>query len=153
MDDPGFSAAPGDAEAENAIRRLALCYARAVDRRDTALFRQVFRADSQLVVRGRTHEGVDQIGLIPGRMAERYLATRHLVHNHLIEVAGDAGEDMAWGEVYCDAHHLKHDAPEQDHVMAIRYQDRYRRDAEGLWYIRRRELVIDWTCEIGGAQR
>ena len=149
MDDHGLSAVPGDAAAENAIRRLALCYARAVDRRDTALFRQVFRADSQLVVRGRTHEGVDQIGLIPSRMDERYLATRHLVHNHLIQVAGDVAE----GEVYCDAHHLKHEAPEQDHVMAIRYQDRYRRDEAGCWYIQRRELLIDWTYEIGGAAR
>jgi len=70
----------------------------------------------------------------------QFATTFHFVGNHLIDVTGDD----ATGEVYCEAHHLS--AEGADHVMFIRYQDRYRRDGE-RWRLAERETFVEWMEE------
>jgi len=67
----------------------------------------------------------------------RYERTMHFVGNHRAEIDGDD----ATGITYCFAHHISGGA---DHVMAIRYVDRYRRTPGG-WRIAERHLYEDWT--------
>jgi hypothetical protein len=71
-----------------------------------------------------------------------FVATQHAVNNHTVVVDGDA----ATGEAYCTASHIRRaeGGGLENHMWAIRYQDRYvRRD--GRWLFAHRVLVIDWT--------
>ncbi|WP_238019292.1 nuclear transport factor 2 family protein [Dactylosporangium sp. AC04546] len=116
-----------------AVRRLALEYARGCDRRDAAGVAALFTPDGRLArepdldVRGRA--------AIAERIAalSRYRVTTHFVGNHLVD--GDRGE------VYCMAYHLYDD---RVFVMSIRYQDRYAETDEG-WRFAERVLIVDWT--------
>ena len=72
----------------------------------------------------RPSRGHRQIAAAVGQPAA-VPATFHFVGNHSIDVAGDE----ATGEVYCEAHHLA--AEGVDHVMFIRYRDRYPRRRSG----------------------
>ena len=79
------------------------------------------------------------------RRALRYRATFHAVHNQTLEIAGDE----AAGETYCVANHLfERDGRPVKLDWGIRYQDRYRRGADGTWRIARRELIVDWEQEL-----
>ena len=127
-----------------AIRELACRYARAVDRRDWTLAATLFTDDA--VLKGARFElvGVEQIlrGL---RSVERYRATFHAVHNQTLDIAGDE----AAGETYCVAKHLlERDGRPVKLDWGIRYQDRYRRGADGAWRLARRELIVDWEQEL-----
>ena len=87
--------------------------------------------------------GVEQIlrGL---RSVERYRATFHAVHNQTLDIAGDE----ATGETYCVANHLlEREGQPRKLDWGIRYQDRYRRGADGAWRLARRELIVDWEQE------
>jgi len=70
----------------------------------------------------------------------QFPTTFHFIGNHLVDVAGDE----ATGEVYCEAHHLTDEGI--DHVMFIRYADRYRRDGE-RWRFAERETFVEWMEE------
>ena len=72
------------------------------------------------------------------------LATLHCVHNHRVELDGDAAE----GEAYCVANHL-HEVDGVPYKLdwGVRYGDRYRRDA-GVWRIARRELRVVWEQDL-----
>jgi len=126
-----------------AIRELAVRYARAVDRRDWALARTLFRDDAVLVGPRFELAGVEAIlrGLAT---VERYRATFHAVLNQLVDLAGDA----ASGETYCLANHFfERDGRAWRLDWGIRYQDRYRR-AGDAWRFSRRELIVDWEQEL-----
>jgi len=78
----------------------------------------------------------EDAGQIP-RGLSRYDRTLHFVGNHLADVDGD----HATGETYCFAHHI---TGVDDHVMAIRYEDTYRRES-GTWRFVARHLRLEWT--------
>ena len=126
------------------IRDLACRYARAVDRRDWALAETLFTEDG--VLKGARFELVGRAQVVRGlRSVERYRATFHAVHNQTLEIAGDD----ATGETYCVANHLlERDGRSFKLDWGIRYQDRYRRGANGSWRFARRELIVDWEQEL-----
>jgi hypothetical protein len=131
---------------ERALRGLAVAYAHHVDRREATLLAQLFESDATLRMVWRTgavapaaSRGHRQIAKVVERLRQ-FTATFHLIGNHSLEIVGDD----ASGEVYCEAHHL---TPEGvDHVMFIRYLDRYRR-AGGAWRFAERETFVEWTEE------
>ena len=123
---------------------MALRYARAVDRRDWALAETLFTGDAVLESARFRLEGLEQIlrGL---RTVERYRATFHAVHNQTLDFAGDE----ATGETYCVANHLlERDGQARKLDWGIRYQDHYRRGADGAWRIAHRTLVVDWEQDL-----
>lgn len=131
---------------EGALRRLALAYAHHADRREPELLADLFEPEGELRMVWRTGEapsavsrGHRQIAKVVAAL-ERFTTTFHLVGNHLIEVTGDE----ATGEVYCEAHHLT--AEGVDHVLFIRYRDRYRRNGD-RWRFAERETSVEWTEE------
>lgn len=133
---------PADDERE--IRALATSYAHHVDRREPALVAQLFEPDATLrmvwrsgAVRPTESRGHRQIAKVVERL-QQFTATFHQIGNHSVEIAGDD----ASGEVYCQAHHLSPDGV--DHVMYIRYLDRYRR-AGRVWLFAERETFVEWT--------
>lgn len=123
----------------------------AVDRRDEAWFRSLWLPDARLTTHAGDGppegdmQGVEAIARVTTRIA-RYPLTLHVVANHLCwPVDGDP--DAATGEAYCVAHHLTptDDGRHDDYVMAIRYLDRYRRDATATWRFAHREVRRQWT--------
>jgi uncharacterized protein (TIGR02246 family) len=127
---------------EWAIQKLAVDYARTVDRNDGPGFAALFTRDAAVIGPGFKVEGYDQIAGNPGMLKQMYLSTMHTVLNQTVRVAGDT----ATGETYCLAHHVNHpqDGRHTKLIWAIRYQDRYvKQDAR--WLFAHRELVVDWT--------
>jgi hypothetical protein len=134
---------------ELALGALSQQYATAVDRRDRALFVDVFLPDGVLRIFNPSEAeqptaervGHAQLGQVTTRIA-RFDRTFHLVGRGRYDVA----EDTATGEVSCLAHHLtRGDETTTDYVMYIRYVDEYRRDPSHEWRISIRSLFVDWT--------
>ncbi len=137
----------GDAELrlmrdEWAIRKLAMEYARAVDRGDGEGFAALFTREASIVGPGFKVEGYDQIFGNPGMLKEMYAATLHTVMNQTVTVSGDTAQ----GETYCLAYHVNHpkDGKQTRLDWAIRYQDEYVRQ-DGRWLYTHRELLVEWT--------
>ena len=126
---------------EQEIRQLAELYAQAVDRRDGPLLTSLFTEDGIIDSRHRL-TGRTEIAGVPARLDAMFVATQHAVNNHTVELAGDA----ATGEAYCTASHIRRTPAGglENHMWAIRYQDRYVRQ-DGRWLFAHRVLVIDWT--------
>jgi len=127
---------------EWAIRKLAMDYARTVDRDDGPGFAALFTKDASVVGPGFKVEGYDQIAGNPGMLKRMYRSTMHTVLNQTVRVTGDT----ATGETYCLAHHINHpqDGKHTRLTWAIRYQDQcVKRD--GRWLYTHRELVVDFT--------
>jgi ketosteroid isomerase-like protein len=131
------------------LRALAVRYACGVDRRDPDLFVSAFCDDAVLVVHrpgeapedGARRQGLDDLRVVT-EFIKRYTATLHVLGQTLYEVDGDS----ATGEVYCIAHHIRRAEGEgTDHIMHIRYRDRYARRADGSFGIAERHLWCDWT--------
>jgi hypothetical protein len=129
---------------EAQLRRLAVSYARGVDRRDRALFLSAFHPDATLTVpsttvpAGRVLRGHDQIGRVIEAIT-RFDRTFHLLGQAAYEPP-DEGLDpkgTARGEVYCIAHHWH---PRT--IMYIRYSDIYLQNDSG-WLITARRVVVD----------
>jgi hypothetical protein len=129
------------------LRDLVEGYAMTADRRDTPGFAALFTPDAILVIHGAhggeqgRYVGRDEIAGIPERLA-RYDATMHHVTNHRVQLEADSGGDRATGESYCIAHHLQDDSA-VDHVLHIRYEDRYLRSDEG-WRFVHRDVRVQW---------
>lgn len=125
------------------IRRLALLYARAMDRNEPAIFEAIFTEDAVIERPGVKREGRAAILKIPASLRKRYLATLHKIHNQLVTVTGP---DTAEGETYCTAEHLQRDRAGGTtlYAMSIRYRDTIVRQAGG-WRFRYRQLVFEWT--------
>lgn len=125
-----------------ALRELVERYARIPDDRAFELVDELFCADATLIGPGfelRGHEAIRE-GM---RSIERFSATLHCVHNHLVEIRGDEAE----GETWCVANHL-HEVEGRPRKLdwGIRYRDRYRRESGG-WRIAHRELRLVWEQE------
>ena len=138
-----ISSAVPNAELETLSHR----YATAVDHRDRAALLGVFTPDATM--------RVERPGREPGTMTghqelERIIAivahwprTFHVISQSLYVVEGKS----AVGEVYCTANHFS-DAEMgvgRNHVMYIRYLDKYLLGSDGRWRIVHRHLVVDAT--------
>ena len=124
---------------------MAYRYARAVDRRDWALAATLFTDDAVLKSSRFQRIGREQVLGALRTIEDRYRATFHAVHNQTLDFAGDE----ASGETYCVASHLlERDGQPRKYDCGIRYQDRYRRGADGTWRFSRRELIVDWEQEL-----
>ena len=123
-----------------ALRRLSETYALGCDRRDLGLLESVFEAGAVFTIHRGEEEGrmvaPEDLARIPTGLG-RYDVTFHVLGNHYATVDGDEGT----GSTYCIAHHVTGD---DDFVMAIRYDDRYRRTADG-WRVAQRDLWLLWT--------
>jgi hypothetical protein len=135
---------------EQALRALSFRYAAGLDRRDLAMYLDVFEPDGvfemferdDLDTPLRRTSGHDEMGGNLRDLERLFRRTMHLVGNSLYEFHGDE----ARGEVYCVAHHLGGVPPGgTDYVMYIRYYDTYVRGSDGEWRIRTRRLVTEWT--------
>ncbi len=128
---------------EWAIRRLAMEYARAVDRGDGPGFAALFTEDAAIEGPGFKVQGYEQISGNPGMLKQMYMSTMHTVMNQTATIEGDAAE----GETYCIAYHVNRPDAEGNYTRldwAIRYQDKYvRRD--GKWLYTHRQLLVEWT--------
>ena len=133
-----------------ALQSLVAAYARHADRREPELVAALFEPDAVLRMVRRGDDGAPaesrghrHIASAVGRLRQ-FPVTYHLVGNHTVAIDGDE----ATGEAYCVAHHLMpHDeGGHVDHVMYIRYLDRYRRTDVG-WRFAERETFVDWTAD------
>lgn len=129
------------------LEALSRRYAAAVDRRDRAALLAVFTPDATLRVDrlGRqpaVMTGHDEIGRVIA-IVSRWPRTAHLVAQGLFVVEGTS----AVGEVYCTANHFgdSEPAPGRNHVMHIRYLDRYLLGDDGHWRISERTVAVDAT--------
>ncbi|MFM8863146.1 MAG: nuclear transport factor 2 family protein [Acidimicrobiia bacterium] len=134
-----------------ALRALVDDYARCADRIDGEGLAALFAPDGVLRIceRGspepvRQRNGRAEIAAAIAGLS-RYEVTMHLVGNHYVDIDGAS----ATGETYCRASHIRaiEGGPvgaRENHVMNIRYLDRFVRLDEG-WRIAERELQVEWT--------
>ena len=126
---------------EAALRRTAELYAQGADRRDKAVWAAIMTEDCVIEAPGIELKGRAQIVSALDIMATLYASTQHRVHNQVVSIAGDSAQ----GETYSVADHLSvADGRTTILTWAIRYQDRWRREA-GQWRFAHRALVLDWT--------
>jgi len=136
-----------------ALRALVDDYARCADRIDGEGLASLFAPDGVLRIceRGNPEPVRQRVGRaeIAAAIAglSRYEVTMHLVGNHYVDIDDDG--DAATGETYCRASHIRTveggpPGARENHVMNIRYLDRFVRLPEG-WRIAERELQVEWT--------
>ncbi len=122
-----------------ALLALVHAYAAACDARDADALRRCFTPGGTLTVHWSDRpagtlvfpDAADHVCHSLGR----YDRTDHVVGEHGTEVDGDT----ATGTTHCVAHHV---LGATDHVMTIRYRDRFRRTPDG-WRIEERHLHED----------
>lgn len=123
-----------------ALRRTAEIYARGADRRSKDDWIAVLTDDVEIIGPGFAVKGRDaNLGSLD-MLAQMFRATRHIIHNQVVDIDGD----RASGETYGTAEHRM--AGETGDVLlcwAIRYQDQWRKEG-GAWKFSRRELIVDW---------
>lgn len=117
-------------EARQEIGQLPIRYALAVDQRDVAAWVALFVPDVDMGRRGSGRQALREY--IEPQLRWFYRSV-HLLAGHRIELGPD-GSDTATGQVYCRA---EHEVDDRWIVMAIRYDDVYRRVA-GEWLFQRR---------------
>lgn len=121
------------------IRRLALRYALAIDRRDLDLLVSLYVEDVWV---GKAGTGRDVLRKDFGDGLERIGVSMLFVGNHLIELDPDE-PDKATGTVYCRAR-IQATPGSPDMVEhAIQYSDWYER-RDGTWYFARRKHELFW---------
>jgi ketosteroid isomerase-like protein len=132
--------------AVDAMKRLGLLYARAIDTCDAELLLSIFTADGSVGNTDTTDPdfvGHAALRKMVGQVDAMFIKTLHKVHNQLID---HDGGDTAQGETYCTASHILpgKDGGWQVFDMAIRYQDAYRIEA-GVWKFASRRLDVEWV--------
>jgi len=122
-----------------AIGQLPIRYAMAVDERDVDAWVELFVPD----VRIGAAVGRDALRETITPMLRMFYRSIHQIVGHRIDIADDGQHGS--GSVYCRA---EHEVDDRWIVMAIRYDDEYRK-VDGQWYFaRRREnhwYAIDLT--------
>jgi 3-phenylpropionate/cinnamic acid dioxygenase small subunit len=112
------------------IEQLPVRYAQAVDDRDVDAWLALFVPDIQL---GRHGAGREALRAFITPQLRWFYRSIHQIVGHRVELLG---ADSARGQVYCRA---EHEVGERWIVMAIRYDDEYRK-VDGEWlFSRRRE--------------
>lgn len=129
------------------LEALSRRYAAAADHRDRDALLAVFAPDASMLVErpGRepgTLTGHGEIERVIDIVA-RWPRTAHLIAQGLYIVAGNS----AVGEIYCTANHFRRggESGGHNHVMHIRYLDKYALDGGGRWRIAHRRVVVDAT--------
>ncbi|MFI7530321.1 nuclear transport factor 2 family protein [Nocardia salmonicida] len=136
MDTTDLSRRLARAEARFAIGQLPIRYALAVDQRNIQSWVSLFVDDVQL---GRHGSGREALRALIDPQLRWFYRSIHQVCGHRIELGpdvGDSGPDTATGHVYCRA---EHEIDDRWVVMAIRYDDDYRRVGDEWLFERRRE--------------
>jgi 3-phenylpropionate/cinnamic acid dioxygenase small subunit len=111
-----------------AIQQLPIRYAMAVDERDLDSWVELFTPDVQV---GRDARGREALRATIASMTSQFYRSIHQIVGHRIELVD--GEN-ATGNVYCRA---EHEVGDEWIVMAIRYDDTYRK-VDGQWLFSRR---------------
>jgi ketosteroid isomerase-like protein len=131
-----------------AIRELVDAYAYFADRRDAAGQMELFTEDTELVVFGDSRNP-EPTQRLRGRAAlapvfdelNTYRATMHFNGQSTTRVDGA----RASGVTYCLVHELRTDGTARSAMIAaIRYLDSFVK-TDGRWFIRQRQVVVDWT--------
>lgn len=121
-------------------------FARAIDRCDADLVREVLHPDAtddHGSFKGTGEEFITWVMPVLAGMKR----TQHMIGNVLVEVDGD----RAQGESYFIAHHtLPGEEGDRFMVAAGRYLDRFER-REGVWKIAHRHAVYDWSTNVGAS--
>jgi hypothetical protein len=126
---------------EAALRHTAELYAQGADRRDKELWASIVTEDCVIQAPGLRLTGRAEIVAALDIMARLFVVTQHRVHNQTVTIDGDT----AHGETYGVADHLSEAEGRRSLLTwAIRYQDRWRREA-GMWRFTARTLILDWT--------
>lgn len=130
-------------EAQWEIGQLPIRYALAVDRRDIDAWTQLFVPDVEL---GRYGSGRGALKAYIEPQVRWFYRSVHLICGHRIELGPDGsdGPVRARGSVYCRA---EHEVGDRWIVMAIRYDDDYRR-VDGEWLFERRREHHWYAADI-----
>ena len=125
------------------IRALVDAYAAAADAGDRDGLVELFLPEGRLTTwppdgsPGTPHYGIESIGAVPATLKLRYDRCDHRVGEAHIVVSGDGR--TALGNVDCEADLVTDDLVRS---MTIRYEDAYRRDAEGRWRFVTRDVRV-----------
>lgn len=134
---------------EIALANLQYRYAHALDSRDADELLAIFDPD---VVYRVFAPGADEprtetrgnvaVSKMVEAMAELFTQTVHAMSSPVHQVDGD----RATGSIKCVAHHV---LPGEAHTLVtyLRYDDEFRRDADGRWRISGRDIHFLWTEE------
>jgi ketosteroid isomerase-like protein len=146
----GVVAGENDVTDRMALRDLVERYALAVDNRDLDTVVELFIDDGILLSHlmpgtektPLARQGHDELRRVLKLGLAQYMATTHVIGGHVIELAGDE----ATGDTTCIAHHVYQgdDVEIRLLVMAIHYEDRYRRQ-QGRWRFAERRLRLQWS--------
>jgi hypothetical protein len=129
-----------DLLARQKIADLAIVYMRGLDRLIPDLVRSVFHEDATTDY-GSYKGGPDGFVEFAMGFLKEQLANHHMIGQSHVEIDGD----IAFGEVYFQAHHKIVDgAAQKDFFVAGRYVDRYE-NRNGDWKIAHRTEVVDWV--------
>lgn len=124
-------------EAHQRIAQLPIRYAIAVDSRDIDTWVGLFVADVEM---GRLGAGRDALRAYIEPQVRQFYRSIHQICGHQIDLGPDdpdgVGPSTATGSVYCRA---EHEVDDRWVVLAIRYDDVYRRDGDEWFFERRRE--------------
>ena len=125
------------------IQALVDAYVAAADGGDSDALAELFLPEGRLTTwppdgsPGTPHYGIESIGAVPNTLATRYERSVHrLGELHL--VVSDDGR-TALGNLDCDAELT---AGGTTRLLTIRYEDAYRRDAEGRWRFVTRDVRV-----------
>jgi hypothetical protein len=137
-------------EHKAAIQLLVQKYARAVDSGDGAAMAELFtsRGRVRVYAMGKTEpiaefSGTGELTRMVEVISRTYVATLHLVTNHIIEL--DADLSGATGSSDCIAnHYFEDDTRKENEVLPVRYRDTYAREKDS-WRIARRDIHRLWT--------
>jgi ketosteroid isomerase-like protein len=132
----------------DAVRSLLATYAERLDAGDfagmAALFAdaEVTSESSGMHVRG-TAEVLDIFERSTRRFPDGTPRTKHITTNGIVEVDGDTATARSYFTVV-----QRTDVLPMQPVIAGRYHDEFRRDADGRWRFSRREILIDLTGDL-----
>jgi hypothetical protein len=151
MDDPNSRIE--EILAKDEIREIIMRLARGTDRRDKDLMRSCYHPDA-IDDHGAFHGSGDEFADWVVETLQP-MNTQHFLGQIRIEVAGD----VAYGETYCEAHHVFEAGPEMmlpegmpsgkiDWTMCLRYLDRFEKRANGRWLIADRLCVWDFEYMV-----
>lgn len=121
-----------------AIQQLPIRYALAVDSRDVEGWLRLFVPDVRV---GRDLTGRDALRTAIVPQLKQFYRSIHQIVGHRVELVDD---DTATGNVYCRA---EHEVGERWVVMAIRYDDAYRR-IDGQWFFARRKEMHWYAADL-----
>lgn len=139
----GTSAADDRTEDLDEIRQLVHAYAEAADAGDRAALVELFLPEGRLTTwppdgsPGTPHYGIESIGAVPATLKLRYDRCEHRIGDIHVVVSDDGR--TALGNVDCEADLIHGDTTRS---LVIRYEDAYRRDAEGRWRFVTRDVRV-----------